>query len=94
MTRTAIVPEEPSIEMDRAGDEKRKLAYLDHDAIYTAMLNARPAVPDELIEEAATEIFLLARIPRYWFELSDSEQETFRNMARAAARVFNGGKDE
>ena len=63
----------------------------------TAMVNARPAVPDELIEEAAKAIYCAATNsdPKCWRGYADHyEREHLRNMARAAARVFNGGEDE
>jgi hypothetical protein len=61
------------------------------------IMSARPAVPDELIEEAAKAIccFISDGDPKFWTHYADyEEREQFRNMARAAARVFNGGKDE
>lgn len=64
---------------------------------WPAVVNARPPVPDELIEEAAKAMFYvnLNNNPEYWTRYADDkEREHFRNMARAALRVFNGGKDE
>lgn len=96
MTRTAIVPVNPSPEMDDAGDLMSKYKSASH--TWWGMVNARPAVPDELIEEAAMQIAIAARgsgdAKTYWGWLGEDPKNRFRNMARAAARVFNGGKDE
>ena len=56
-----------------------------------AMLNARPALPDELSEEAAKAICETAGYD-LWHQLAEGKDH-YRNMARAAARVFNGGNE-
>lgn len=88
MSKTAIVPVDSTAEMDRAARR-----YDSHpEPIYQAMLTARPPVPDELIEEAAKAMREVgsANLPCPWGKLPENWREEYRNMARAAARVFNG----
>ncbi len=94
MTRTAIVPVEATQPM------LTKCYGLAR--AWPAVVDARPAVPDELIEEAAEMIYLTARrwrvalgvVTESWQETTEAVRNEYREMARAAARVFNGGKDE
>ena len=70
---------------------------LDEYADYERPIPARPAVPDELIEEAAKAIYYSNTLDyeRYaWAQVADEKKEVYRYMAECAARVFNGGKDE
>lgn len=104
MIRTAIVPEMATAEMWEAFHNKLCPDHQfgpDYVTANTAMINVRPTLPDELIEEAAKAIYidfcknvLTLFNPGAWDEISESSRDQFRNMTRAAARVFNGGKDE
>ena len=101
MSKTAIVPVEPCDDMRDAGagsipyvlDGPRWQLSTRVRAsrnVYVTMLKARPAVPDEVIEEAA-KAMQAADSPHSWDEIPEYEHDEYRNMARAAARVFNGG---
>lgn len=99
MTRTAIVPVPAKQVYPSEGDDRwlrgYQCGYADGWNELVGNIEARPAVPDELIEEAAKAIFDVAAFPECRWETSDSGvHDYYRNMARAAARVFNGGKDE
>lgn len=90
-TRFAVVPVQP---FDASWDELTR-EQLSFRAKWIAHIYALPALPDEIIEEAAKAIFDVAAYPECRWEASDSGvHDYYRNMARAAARVFNGGKDE
>jgi len=94
MTRTAIVPVQATIFMqDVAATTCLYMSPHEAGEAWGAMVYARPAVPDELIEEAA-KAMQAADSPHSWDEIPEYERDEYRNMARAAARVFNGGKDE
>lgn len=89
MTRTAIVPVEATQPM------LTKCYGLAR--AWPAVVDARPAVPDELIEEAAKAIYYAEMgviLQETWEQLHEEIREDYRGLARAAARVFNGGKDE
>ena len=95
MTRTAIVPLWATIHMLTNGIGISHAPFLA--GAWPSMVNARPAVPDELIEEAAKAIYYAemgVTLQETWEQLHEEIREDYRGLARAAARVFNGGKDD
>lgn len=96
MSKTAIVPVNPDSDMILRTDSLSMTQMTKAELVYCEMLNARPPVPDDLIEEAAKAMREVgsANLPCPWERLPENWREEYRNMARAAARVFNGGKDE
>ena len=96
MSKTAIVPVDASTDMLLAGsDIVLNVGMVEARELFENMVRIRPPVPDELIEEAAKAIFYTEFTDLddgAWEQTEDIHRHSYRRMARAAARVFNGGQ--